>query len=370
MPLSLAIDVSQAYLRRAWAGGHATNPSSSPSKPDRPHNLRIETRTLGDASPGGHAVKEPHLTCVLSRSYARAPAVFLVLERPDLMSLPLVFAIAAATGFSLLDVLRKSLASGFRPFPLLVFVAFTEAPLFLVWGLFDQRPLIASTDYFIPGAGILLLHGLANLFFLFSVRWGPLGKTVPFLALSPIFAALLGSALLGERLSFVQWCGVFSVLLGGLVLGYGELRSRSDDRRVLLAQLLMVGVAFAWAGSTVIDKKALAYASPGGHGFAINMMMGGIALLILCARGELGELRIKRGQLPAIVALAPVGTAALGAQYLALAGLEAGIVEGLKRAIGTALAFVFGTLFFRERFAFGHLPALALLILGIWLVQP
>jgi len=290
------------------------------------------------------------------------------------MSLPLFFAIAAATGFSLLDVLRKSLASRFRPFPLLVFVAFTEAPLFLLWGLYDQlsngRPLVASSAYFAPGTAILILHGLANLFFLFSVRWGPLGKTVPFLALSPIFAALLGSFILGESLSLIQWAGVFSVLLGGLLLGYGELRARTGDGRVLYAQLLMVGVAFAWAGSTVIDKKALEFASPGGHGFTINMMMGGVALLVLLARGELHELRIKRGQLPAILALAPVGTAALGAQYLALGGLEAGIVEGLKRAIGTALAFVFGTLFFKERFAFGHLPALALLILGVFLVQP
>lgn len=290
------------------------------------------------------------------------------------MSLPLLFAIAAATGFSLLDVLRKSLASRFRPFPLLVFVAFTEAPLFLLWGLYDQlsngRPLVASSAYFAPGTAILILHGLANLFFLFSVRWGPLGKTVPFLALSPIFAALLGSFILGESLSLIQWAGVFSVLLGGLLLGYGELRARTGDGRVLYAQLLMVGVAFAWAGSTVIDKKALEFASPGGHGFTINMMMGGVALLVLLARGELHELRIKRGQLPAILALAPVGTAALGAQYLALGGLEAGIVEGLKRAIGTALAFVFGTLFFKERFAFGHLPALALLILGVFLVQP
>lgn len=286
------------------------------------------------------------------------------------MSLPLLFALAAATGFSLLDVLRKSLASRFRPFPLLVFVAFTEAPLFLIWGLLDERPLITSAKYFLPGAGILFLHGLANLFFLFSVRWGPLGKTVPFLALSPIFAALLGSVILGESLSLIQWSGVFSVLLGGLLLGYGELRARSDDRRVFSAQLLMVGVAFAWAGSTVIDKRALEYASPGGHGFTINLLMGGIAFFILAARRELGELRINRRQLPAILALAPVGTAALGAQYLALGGLEAGIVEGLKRAIGTALALVFGTLFFKERFAFGHLPALALLILGIWLVQP
>lgn len=284
------------------------------------------------------------------------------------MSPALGFAFAAALGFSVLDALRKHLSTSIRPMALLVYVALSAAPIFGAWALVDGR-FIDSAEYFAPAVGVFVFHVIADLLFLLSVRWGELGKTVPFLSFSPVFAALLGVVMLDEVLTSVQWTGVSAVVLGGLLLGFSSLDRASLDRRATWAQLMMLGVGACWAGTTVFDKLALAHASPGAHGFFVHATVGVAALAALLVSGAGRMLVVSREKILPIVALAPVGAFALGSQFLALAGLEAGLVESIKRALGTTLAFVLGAIFFHERFRARHVLPLALLVVGTFLVR-
>ena len=93
------------------------------------------------------------------------------------------------------------------------------------------------------------------------------------------------------------------------------------------------------------------------------------ALAALLVSGAGRMLVVSREKILPIVALAPVGAFALGSQFLALAGLEAGLVESIKRALGTTLAFVLGAIFFHERFRARHVLPLALLVVGTFLVR-
>lgn len=284
------------------------------------------------------------------------------------MTTALGFALLSALGFSALDALRKHLSTEIRPVALLVYVALSAAPIFGAWALVDGR-FIDSSAYFAPAAAVFVLHVVADLLFILSVRWGDLGKTVPFLSFSPVFAALLGVLLLGETLAPVQWMGVGCVVLGGLLLGFSSREPGRPDRRALIAQLMMLGVGACWAGTTVFDKVALAHASPGAHGFFVHSTVGVTALVVLGATGRLRELDVTRGQVLRVFWLAPVGAFALGCQFLALAGLEAGLVEAIKRALGSSLAFILGAIFFRERFRSRHVLPLALLVAGTFLVR-
>src|SRR5690606_10894395 len=107
----------------------------------------------------------------------------------------------------------------------------------------------------------------------------------------------------------------------------------------------------------------------GGHGLFVDLSVGVAALVALVATGRVRELSASRTQLARIFALAPVGTLALGCQFIALSGLEAGLVEAIKRSVGTALAFVLGALIFRERFRVVHVLPLSLLVIGTFLVR-
>jgi drug/metabolite transporter (DMT)-like permease len=284
------------------------------------------------------------------------------------MSVGLGFALLSAFGFSVLDALRKHLSTEIRPIALLVYVALSAAPIFGAWALIEGR-FIDSLEYFPPAGAVFVLHVVADLLFLLSVRWGELGKTVPFLSFSPVFASLLGVVLLDEALTALQWLGVTCVVLGGLVLGSSSLRAARADRRATWAQLMMMGVGACWAGTTVFDKIALAHASPGGHGLFVHLTVGVVALLALGAAGQIRELAVSRRRVVQIASLAPVGAFALGCQFIALAGLEAGLVEAIKRAVGTSLAFLLGALFFRERFRPRHVLPLSLLVAGTILVR-
>jgi drug/metabolite transporter (DMT)-like permease len=284
------------------------------------------------------------------------------------LSVALGFALLAALGFSVLDALRKHLSTSIRPVALLVYVALSAAPIFGGWALVQGR-FFDSADYFAPASVVLVLHVVADLLFLLSVRWGELGKTVPFLSFSPVFASLLGVALLDESLTEMQWLGVSCVVVGGMLLGASELHGGGLDRRATWAQLMMMGVGACWAGTTVFDKLALGHASPGAHGLFVHLTVGLVALAALSAMGRASELVVPREHVVRIAALAPVGAFALGCQFLALAGLEAGLVEAIKRAVGTSLAFLVGALVFGERFRAYHVLPLSLLVAGTFLVR-
>lgn len=282
------------------------------------------------------------------------------------MSAALFYAFVAAVGFSALDALRKRLSTRLPPAALVAVVALAASVIFGVWALYEGR-FVDSSAYFVPGLAVTVLHGAADLLFVLSVRAGDLGKTVPFLAFSPVFASLLGLVLLDEPLDAAQWAGVGAVVMGGFLL---SLPPKGEDARGLVVpQLLMLAVGACWAGTAVFDKLALAHASPGAHGMLTHAGVGFGALALLGLRGEFSALRGARRSLASAVLLAPVGALALGAQFLALGGLEAGLVEAVKRAVGTTLAFVVGALFFRERFGPRHLLPLALLVAGTFLVR-
>lgn len=118
----------------------------------------------------------------------------------------------------------------------------------------------------------------------------------------------------------------------------------------------------------MIDRDALRFASPLLHGAVQCGVVGAGLLVVLALRGRLSGLRTL-GQRPWLLALAVVtGSAALGLQYAALKGLDAGSVESVKRAMGLTLALVNGRLLFGEHVTLRHVLAAALMAAGVPLV--
>jgi drug/metabolite transporter (DMT)-like permease len=130
----------------------------------------------------------------------------------------------------------------------------------------------------------------------------------------------------------------------------------------------MVGVALLWSVAMPLDKIAVQHSSVPFHGFALNLGVAVGALAILVVKGRLGELSAVRQHWRLILLADLVSVVAIGLFLLALAKLWVGIVETLRRGIGSVMAILSGHFFFSEKLRVQSLFAVLLLGLGVALV--
>jgi drug/metabolite transporter (DMT)-like permease len=223
-----------------------------------------------------------------------------------------------------------------------------------------------------PGVGAWTIGWLAltqTVIFYGATYWGiahaGAGLSAVLANTDPLFVAVLGTLLLGDRLASVQWLGLAAGLVGaGLVVWEGPLwpPEVSGDA------LVVVGGALAWSIGTVVawrsvrgDANPLALAG-------WQMAAGGVLLYLLGVLLEEGGAVAGRREAGLILALAVVGSAVpLALFYLALARAPAAEVSAwffLIPAIGVLSAWLL----------LGERPSIRLAIglvgvsLGLWLV--
>ena len=280
--------------------------------------------------------------------------------------------IGCAIAFSVGDLLRKLLAERVRPLPLLVAMSAGMAPFFLVWWLW-QGGGGPESGYWLPGLGSAVLNLVANLAFLEAVRIAPLSRTVPVLALTPVFTTLLAIPLLGEVPSMRQLAGVALVVVGvlWLSLGDGEDASPGNLVRSLWRERgsqLMVVTALCWSLAMPLDKLALAASGPPFHGLALNAGVAAGAVLVLAGKGRLGDLRRLAPHWRLLTPLVIVHVVALVLILLAITQTWIGFIETMRRGLGSFLALVWGRMFFSEPLSGRKLVAVGVIAAGVALI--
>ena len=70
--------------------------------------------------------------------------------------------------------------------------------------------LLASPHFW----AALFIYGAATLLWVFTLSRVPLGRAIPFVALTFVIVPLIGAAFFGERLNILYWLGVFIILVG------------------------------------------------------------------------------------------------------------------------------------------------------------
>lgn len=280
--------------------------------------------------------------------------------------------IACPLAWACLDLLRKYLAPHGRAVPLILAMVLGQTPFFLAWVAFDGSWAI-TPGYWLPALLSVGFNILANLCYMRSVQLSPMSATLPLLSLTPVFTTVLAVPLLGEVPSALELVGVLVVVVGAFLLNADPARGFSPGVlwRALVAEKgspLMVAVAVFWSFAPIFDKQALRYASSAMHGLVLSVGLSVFLLAWLAGQkrlGELGELRPAAGILTATVVCSVV---ALGVQLLAIQLVWVGLLETLKRSLGSVLALVFGRLLFRESFTWQRTAAVAVMSLGVALV--
>jgi len=280
--------------------------------------------------------------------------------------IPILLVVAASVSSSGFDLFRKVLVRHLAPVPMVFLLATASVPLFGAAVLFGE-PAPVQASYWLPALGSVALNVVANLTFLEAVRISPLSVTVPLLSLTPVFTALLGFAVLGERPAPLDLVGILLVVIGAFWLNIEP----KSSARAFLSQpgaWLMAGTALLLSLTIPLDKLAVGRASPPFHGLVLTAGIALGALAVLTVQKRWGELAgLRRGWLPFVLALIS-STLALGFQLVALKVVLVSLLETLKRGIGNLLAVVLGRAVFGEAVTPGKLAAALLMAAGVALI--
>lgn len=101
------------------------------------------------------------------------------------------------------------------------------------------------------GVGLIVMHALVNVAFQVSVQTTTVANTLVILATSPMFAALLGWAVLREKVPLRTWGAMFLCLVGIVVIFVGQLGTLS-----LAGDLLAVAAAAGLGFQFVLVRHA------------------------------------------------------------------------------------------------------------------
>ena len=124
----------------------------------------------------------------------------------------------------------------------------------------------------------------------------------------------------------------------------------------------MLLVSLCWGVGIVFDKLALQHSGALFHG-VVQTLLVAVALLVfaavtkrsVCIKSPLYHL------LPALF----VFVLAVTAQWWALAEIDAGVVETVKRSVGIVGALLGGVILFRERLGAGQIMWCCVILVGI-----
>ena len=280
-----------------------------------------------------------------------------------------IFVFIAATSWAIIDGLRKRISLAWHPWQLLAALHFFQLPILL--GFWQISPGDGSTaawsSYLVPGLSSLALNIAANIMFLEAVKRSPLGLTVPYLALTPLVAAI-AALFFGYGLSLWGWSGILILTLGTIWL------HPHDPRHGLMTPILrlreepgsglMVIVALAWGFTAILDQSAVQHIPPALHALilAVGMFTAGVL-------GFYQANRKQKDTYPSVLSPWVLGTGAMMAiamvaQFEAFMRIDVAVVEAVKRIIGTTSAVILGVIFYGEKEFTRRLIASALMGVG------
>lgn len=290
----------------------------------------------------------------------------------EISLIPVLMVIAVGVLYGTFDLLRKRLTGALPPGALLVWIALSQVPLFVL-AVWRSESFALDGTYWSPALVSILFNIVANVAFLKALEIADLGVTVPLLSLTPVFATLLSIRVLGELPSTVQLVGISVVVAGAFALNFDPAQGATPAGiwRSLVREkgsLLMIGVALCWSITPAFDKLAVEASGVYMHGLMLNGCVGVGALIWVLVRGQAATLKPKGPVAFGLIASAVVGFGALAFLLKAYGLLWVGFVETVRRAVNSVVALVYGRWLFGEKIRLPQIVAVALMSLGMALI--
>ena len=267
----------------------------------------------------------------------------------------LIFLFASALCWTLFDLARKTLASSESPLALTLAFNVGAIPLYATAWFFSSEGG-APADYWVPSFIAAVLAAIAALGFITALKLGDIARVIPVLALTPVISTLAAGVILNESMTLLQWLAMLVTIVAiiGAQGGLHHVRGKPF--------LLMLLVCFGWGLGIVFDKQALAHSGPFFHGL-VQTSAGSVILMVFVVTTGL-QARLT-GRLIRVIPALLIFVGAVVFQWLALADLDAGVVETVKRSIGIIGALLAGALIFNEQISRAQILWCLVILSGI-----
>jgi len=154
--------------------------------------------------------------------------------------------------------------------------------------LLFSLPLLAACLFFIPVPRLdntfyitvlmaLPLELCAFILYTKALKVSPLGLSLPFLSLTPVFLIIVPYLVLGESISLPGAAGVLCIAAGGYTLNIKKFREGILEPFAAIRKekgsLMMIAVAFLYSFTSVLGKKAIEHSSPVFFGIIYYIIM-------------------------------------------------------------------------------------------------
>lgn len=248
-------------------------------------------------------------------------------------------ALLSALHWAIFDFLRKRLASYYSAAQMSVMLSLLVLPVYLGYWCFVDKQL-PDWKYLKPALISGVLAAIGSVSFIQALALGRMALILPLLSVTPAVAGIFAWILLGELLTLHQSLLLTVIVSASFILQGGKFIFQEPGAKQVTI------TSFCWGLCIVFDKQALQYSSLSFHATFITLMVLMVNFIFLRPRYSFHELTKHTG-LWGLSTL--VFAIAVIAQMQALSGLQPGMVEGLKRAIGIVSASLLGMWCFKEQ---------------------
>ncbi|MEB3315578.1 MAG: DMT family transporter, partial [Candidatus Melainabacteria bacterium] len=182
------------------------------------------------------------------------------------------------------DFVRKILLKRIKPLPLVIFLEFGQAVVYLSYGYLSQQ-LIYNHGYIFPGLMTAGFASIGTFLLTKAISISPLSSVIPFLSFLPFFTVIFGSLILKENLSLIQFSGLIILVLASLIINYqgkkvnsilGLFQTLYQDLTHEKGCVLVIITSLLWAFAIPFDKLAMQATNPISHALYHALLCGTI----------------------------------------------------------------------------------------------
>jgi drug/metabolite transporter (DMT)-like permease len=169
-----------------------------------------------------------------------------------------------------------------KPLPLVIFLEFGQAVVYLSYGYLSQQ-LIYSHEYIFPGLMTAGFASAGTFLLTKALSISPLSSVIPFLSFLPFFTVIFGSLILKENLSPIQFPGLILLVLASLMINYqgkkvnsilGLFKTLYQDLTHEKGCILVIITSLLWAFAIPFDKLAMQATNPISHALYHALLCG------------------------------------------------------------------------------------------------
>lgn len=260
------------------------------------------------------------------------------------------------------DFVRKILLKRIKPLPLVIFLEFGQAAVYLSYGYLSQQ-LIYNHGYIFPGLMTASFASLGTFLLTKAISISPLSSVIPFLSFLPFFTVIFGSLILKENLSLIQLSGLVLLVFASLIINYqgkkvnsilGLFKTLYQDLTHEKGCVLVIITSLVWAFAIPFDKLAMQATNPISHALYHALLCGTIFSIArffskTCPWGDTKFLAVELQGTYWFLLLGIINASfAMVLQFMAYQISYIGLVEAGKRAVSLVSNLFIGALIFKE----------------------